>query len=32
MNREGVIVYADMVGPGEVRENDVWDKALGAVG
>ncbi|MGV6991218.1 peroxiredoxin [Gordonia amicalis] len=32
VDREGVIVYADMVGPGEVRENDVWDKALGSIG
>ncbi|MGP3708741.1 peroxiredoxin [Gordonia paraffinivorans] len=30
VNREGTIVFADMVGPGEMRGADVWDKALGA--
>ena len=32
VDRDGAIVFADMVGPGEVRENAVWDKALGVIG
>ena len=32
VDRDGTIVFADMVGPGEVRENAVWDKALGVIG
>lgn len=32
VDRDGTIVFADMVGPGEVRENAVWDTALGVIG
>lgn len=31
VDRDGTVVFSDMVGPGEVREADLWDKALAAL-
>ena len=32
IDREGVIRYAEMNGPGEARDQDAWRKALGELG
>ncbi|MEE3852355.1 peroxiredoxin [Gordonia sp. LSe1-13] len=31
VDRDGVITFADMLGPGEARDSDLWEKALLAV-